>query len=169
MPAAATTNTCASKRRGVSERPPTAHNRLPGGLGAPLGRPGRRRALVRGDPPKTWCLASSNMLHAFALSSAASSVRKPPESERCTTCRRVVDGLIKQLARGGGIVPSQGKASVAAFLGARPRFASGPRKPLAMAKGGDSQVARRVPTLCVAWVVTQRASGCAAQSVSTHL
>ena len=129
----------------------------------------RRRALVRGDPPKTWCLASSNMLHAFALSSAASSVRKPPESERCTTCRRVVDGLIKQLARGGGIVPSQGKASVAAFLGARPRFASGPRKPLAMAKGGDSQVARQVPTLCVAWVVTQRASGCAAQSVSTHL
>ena len=26
-----------------------------------------------------------------------------------------------------------------------------------------------MPTLCVAWVATQRASGCAAQSVSTHL
>eukprot|EP00964_Phaeocystis_antarctica_P109645 scaffold74087_cov60-Phaeocystis_antarctica.AAC.1 len=63
------------------------------------------------------------MLHAFALSSAASSVRKPPESERCTTCRRVVGGL-RRLTRGGGggIVPSQGKASVAAFLGARLRF-----------------------------------------------
>ena len=81
----------------------------------------RRRALVRGEPPKTWCLASSNMLHAFALSSAASSVRKPPESERCTTCRRVVDGL-RRLTRGGGIVPSQGKASVAAFLRACLRF-----------------------------------------------
>ena len=29
-----------------------------------------------------------NMLNAFAFSSAASSVRKPPESERCTTCRK---------------------------------------------------------------------------------
>ena len=29
--------------------------------------------------------------------------------------------------------------------------------------------ATRVPTLCVARVATQRASGCAAQSVSTHL
>ena len=41
-------------------------------------------------------LASSDtydMLHAFAFSSAASSVRKPPESERCTTCRQVVDML----------------------------------------------------------------------------
>ena len=30
-------------------------------------------------------------------------------------------------------------------------------------------MARRVPTLCVAWVATHRASGCAAQSVNTHL
>ena len=36
---------------------------------------------------------TSDMLHAFAFSSAASSVRKPPESERCTTCRQVVDML----------------------------------------------------------------------------
>eukprot|EP00964_Phaeocystis_antarctica_P093445 scaffold60296_cov71-Phaeocystis_antarctica.AAC.1 len=45
-----------------------------------------------------WCPASSNMLRAFALSSAASSVR---------------------LTRGGGTVPSQGKASEAALFGAR--------------------------------------------------
>ena len=32
--------------------------------------------------------ASLNTLRAFALSSEASSVREPPESERCTTCRR---------------------------------------------------------------------------------
>eukprot|EP00964_Phaeocystis_antarctica_P049703 scaffold28803_cov53-Phaeocystis_antarctica.AAC.1 len=32
------------------------------------------------------------MLRAFALSSSASSLRKPPESERWTTCRRVVEG-----------------------------------------------------------------------------
>ena len=38
-----------------------------------------------------------------------------------------------------------------------------------LSQGGESQMARRVPTLCVAWVATHRASGCAAQSVSTHL
>ena len=32
-------------------------------------------------------IAASNKLRAFALSSAASSVRKPPEIERCTTQR----------------------------------------------------------------------------------
>ena len=45
------------------------------------------------------------MLHAFAFSNAASSVRKPPESERCTTCRQAVD-MLRRLTE--GIVPSQG-------------------------------------------------------------
>ena len=69
----------------------------------------RRRVSLQGDPPKKWCLASSNMLRAFALSSAASSPKKPPESERCTTCTRVVDGLRRlTYTHGGGTVPSQG-------------------------------------------------------------
>ena len=57
-------------------------------------------------------LASSDtydMLHAFAFSNAASSVRKPPESERCTTCRQVVDMLrMHTYTRGRHRVPSQG-------------------------------------------------------------
>eukprot|EP00964_Phaeocystis_antarctica_P086837 scaffold55034_cov61-Phaeocystis_antarctica.AAC.1 len=85
----------------MSPRPPIAHNRHPGGLRAPLGclePPCAVGLYVRGGPPKTWRPASSNMLRAFALSSAASSMR---------------------LTRGGGTVPSQGKASEAALLGAR--------------------------------------------------
>ena len=46
---------------------------------------------------------TSYMLHAFAFSSAASSVMKPPESERCTTCRQIVDMLRRHTyTRGGG-------------------------------------------------------------------
>ena len=46
-------------------------------------------ALVRGAAltPVVVAIASSNMMRAFALSSAASSARKAPESERCTICR----------------------------------------------------------------------------------
>ena len=47
------------------------------------------------------------LVDTFAFSSAASSVRKPPESERCTTCRQVVDTL-RRHAYTDGTVPSQG-------------------------------------------------------------
>ena len=67
------------------------------GCGAPLRRLARDVALVRAALSQGMLsLASSDtydMLHAFAFSSAASSVRKPPESERCTTCRQIVDML----------------------------------------------------------------------------
>ena len=88
--------------------------------------------LFRGE---TW--ASSNMLRTFALSSAASSLRKPPDSERCTTCRDVVDGLTYTRSggtalAGGGTVPSQGKASEAASPGSPGLIeASRPWNPLA--------------------------------------
>ena len=97
------------------------------------------------------------MLHAFALSSAASSARKPPESERCTTCRRVVDGLRRvTYTGGGGIVPSQGQGFRGRFSRSssevRQTHASGWQTPLAIAQGGGSHVTRRVPTMCVTWV-----------------
>ena len=49
-----------------------------------------RAALSQGMLSMWLRLYTCNMLHAFAFSSAASSVRKPPESERCTTCRQTV-------------------------------------------------------------------------------
>jgi hypothetical protein len=159
------------KERGVFRRPPTAHIS------------GFRLAWVcsfwltcavgfsSGRPSKTWCLASSNMLHAFALSSAWSWARKPPESERCTTCRRVVDGF-RRLAytHGGGTVPSQGMCTqgFSGFVKTGARL--GCVEPLShWTKVERVQVVRRMPTMCNPGRITQRASGCAAQSVSTHL
>ena len=52
-----------------------------------------RAALSQGMLSLASSVDTYDMLHAFAFSSAASSVRKPPESERCTTCRQVVDML----------------------------------------------------------------------------
>ena len=75
----------------------------------------RRVALLRAALSQGMLsIASSNtynMLHAFAFSSAASSVRKPPESERCTTCRQAVwicsdgtrthaDGTVRKFSSG---------------------------------------------------------------------
>jgi hypothetical protein len=68
------------------------------------------------------------MLRTFALSSAESSVRKPPASERCTTCRFIADGLT-YTARGGDTVPSQNKATEAAW--GAPRGSPELRNPLA--------------------------------------
>ena len=91
-------------KRAVPTQPPTAHNWHPGGLGAPPGcvEPPCAAWGSRPERPSqdAWCPASSNMLRAFASSSAASSITKPPDSERCTTCRDVVDGLTRTHAAG---------------------------------------------------------------------
>ena len=76
-----------------------------------------------------------------------------------------MDSILRKLTRGGSTVSSQGKASEA--TGARRSFWA--VEPLSHIPRWAEWVARRVPTLCVAWVVTQRASGYFAQSVSTHL
>ena len=92
----------------VCKRAPTAHN-VRGKGGAPLCR--LALSFGRLSPKAHYVVCrlvdTSNMLHAFAFSSAASSVRKPPESERCTTCRQVVDTL-RRHAYADGTVPSQG-------------------------------------------------------------
>ena len=114
------------KVRCVYRRPPTAHSRLLGGLRASrscVEPPCAVGLYVRGGPPKTWYLVSSNMLRAFALSSAASSVRKPPDSERCTTCRRVVDGRLKKAHTRRGHRPESGQG----FRGRYPGLAGARR------------------------------------------
>ena len=169
LSAEATTITCALQKRGTYATSRSSQ--------LASGRAGRS-AWLRREPPcaawgslperpsqDAWHPASSNMLRTFAFSSAASSLRKPPESERCTICRRVVEGSRVAWAHR----PESGQGSpLSPGLVKHTRLSCGTPQPQPK-DGGESHVARRVPTLCVAWVATQRASGCAAQSVSTHL
>ena len=127
LPAEATTKTCALRKRCcVSGRPPKAHSRLLVLLLPWLRRAALRRGvLARGAAltPQS-CggyIAFSNMLRAFALSSAASSVRKPPDSERCTICRSgwggQNEGHVNTHARRRRHRPkSQGRARAAASV-----------------------------------------------------
>ena len=85
----------------VSASSHTAHD-VGGVDGAPLGRLAPCGSSQIGSLPRQ-VVYTSNVLHAFAFSSAASSVMKPPESERCTTCRqiRVVDMLSRHTCTRG--------------------------------------------------------------------
>ena len=84
----------------VSASSHTAHD-VGGVDGAPLGRLAPCGSSQIGSLPRQ-VVYTSNVLHAFAFSSAASSVMKPPESERCTTCRQIVDMLRRHTYRRGG-------------------------------------------------------------------
>ena len=71
---------------------------------------------------------------------------------------------------GGGTVPSQGMCTqgFSGFVKTGARL--GCVEPLShWTKVERVQVVRRMPTMCNPGRITQRASGCAAQSVSTHL
>ena len=99
---------CFTKERYLRNLDPTAHNWQPGGLGAPPGCVEPPCAAWGSLPERpsqdAWRPASSNMLRTFAFSSAASSLRKPPESERCTTCRFVSNGLAYTCTRRRGTI-----------------------------------------------------------------
>ena len=85
----------------VSASSHTAHD-VGGVDGAPLGRLAPCGSRSQGGCLPRHVVYTSNVLHAFAFSSAASSVMKPPESERCTTCRQIVDMLRRHTYRRGG-------------------------------------------------------------------
>ena len=84
----------------VSASSHTAHD-VGGVDGAPLGRLAPCGS-SQGGSLLRHVVYTPNVLHAFAFSSAASSVMKPPESERCTTCRQIVDMLRRHTYRRGG-------------------------------------------------------------------